>query len=117
MHRSWRERTIHMTFLMIRRFAAIAMALFVIDWVVGAMIVGGVLPGWAFVVVNPPFGLLDRWFESHWTGTQYLFSGRPVGDGVALLVMPLVAGLQAALFVGLWTMLGSRRRTLGASRD
>jgi hypothetical protein len=95
--------------LLIRRFISIAMPLFVADWVLAAMTMERVLPKWALVLANPPFGALYWWFESHWTGSQYVFYGRPVSDGVALLVMPTVVVLQAALYAALWTLASSDR--------
>ena len=92
-----------------RRFLAIGVVLFLADWILASLTVARVLPKWGFAVANPPFGVLYTWFESHWTGTQYLFSGKPVGDGVALLILPLIAGLQAAMYAGIWC-LASRRR-------
>ena len=94
-----------------RRFLAISVALFFADWILASLTVARLLPKWSFAVANPPFGVLYTWFESHWTGTQYLFSGKPVGDGASLLIMPLVVVLQAAMYAVLWSSIRRRRGT------
>jgi hypothetical protein len=96
------------------RFAVLAVLVFVMDWVLAGLILEGIARPWSFVAANPPFGLLYLWFESHWTGTQYLFNGRPVSDGAALLIVPVIALLQAMCYLPVWsavsrTIRGRRR--------
>ena len=59
--------------------------------------------------------MVVTWFESHWTGTQYLFNGRPVGDDVALMVVLLAALMQAGLYVAAWATAERLAKRQGAS--
>jgi hypothetical protein len=91
----------------LRRFAVILPVLLLLDWVIGGMTVAGLLPKWVFAVANVPFGIVNVWFESHWTGNQYLF-GHPVSDGVSLLIFVTVIIAQAILYTAIYTV--ARRR-------
>ena len=64
-------------------FFAILAATIVIAWVTGMLIVRDILPRWAMIVVNPPFGAVYAWTESLWAmgkGNYYL-NGQIISDG------------------------------------
>jgi hypothetical protein len=89
--------------------ARIAAALFVIDWILGALIVARVLPWWTFPVVNLPFGFIYTWLESDWTGSSYVVNGRFVSDSVAMLTLPATVLPQAMLYAAVCRLLRHRK--------
>jgi hypothetical protein len=63
-----------------KRYLKIAATLLVVDWFLGVAQASGMVPLWTFLAVNFPFGAIYVWFESHWTGTQYLVGGQPIPE-------------------------------------
>jgi hypothetical protein len=99
--------------VLIRRWAILALVVFAFDWVLGALIVAGVLWEWTFALLNPPFGLLYTWMGSYWTGTQTNIGGHVLSDELGLLVVPMVAVFQAGLYAVLWCFIELRRQRMG----
>jgi hypothetical protein len=95
----------------LQRFGVLTLVAFVAVWAIGALTVAGLLPQWVFPTVLFPSGVLYTWFESHWTGTQYVFSGRTVSDFDALMLAPIVALLQGAIYVAIWAAVERCRST------
>ena len=96
--------------VLFRRWAVLAVAVFALDWLLGALIVAGILSSWIFALANPPFGLVYVWLHSHWTGTQTNIGGHVISDELALLDLPLTAILQAGLYAFAWCWIELRRQ-------
>ena len=85
-------------------FFAILAATIVIAWVTGMLIVRDILPRWAMIVVNPPFGVVYTWTESLWVmgkGNYYL-NGQIISDGQIATIQNLAEIAQAILFYAVW---------------
>jgi hypothetical protein len=95
--------------VLFRRWAVLAVVVFAVDWLLGALIVTGVLWQWTFAIANPPFGLVHVWLHSHWTGTQTNIGGHVISDELALLELPVTAILQSGLYAFAWCWIQARR--------
>jgi len=85
-------------------FFAILAATIVIAWITGMLIVRDILPRWAMIVVNPPFGAVYAWTESLWVmgkGNYYL-NGQIISDGQIATIQNLAEIAQAILFYAVW---------------
>ncbi len=93
-----------------KRYLLFLPVMLAVDWVLGALHVAHIIPLWAFLVFNLPFGLPFVWLESHWTGTQYLLgAGQTVGDGWSLVIWSCGVLAQAWLYSVLYGWWRSRR--------
>jgi hypothetical protein len=86
---------------------AIVVALNVVDWVLGMLIVHHVWPGWTYMIANMPFGAIYLWTEAQWTGMHYEILGMAADDVGG--VQAAAFFLQALLYFAVWRWRDSRR--------
>ena len=86
----------------------IAGALLAVDWFMGAAQAAGIIPLWSFLAVNFPFGMIYVWYESHWSGSQYLLSNHVISDFWPLLFFFIVVFTQAWIYYLLFGLLSNK---------
>jgi hypothetical protein len=80
----------------------IVMAVFAMEWMMGMLIVRGILPPWLYVLANFPFGFIYTWTEAHWVATHYEIGRRLVDELVINLAQLGGVAAQALLYYGVW---------------
>lgn len=94
-------------------FFIILVATILVAWGTGMLIVRGLLPGWAMIAVNPPFGAVYTWTESLWGGANYFLNGQIVDEGLVMFVQVLAMVAQAILFYAVWWLWKQARQRRG----
>ncbi|GEM_PF-3184993 len=80
----------------------IFVVLTVLDWILGSLIVRDMLPAWAMLLANPPFGYVYVYTESLWMSGNYVLNGQIIGEGY-VNHLQLVAHLaQISLYFVVW---------------
>ena len=82
----------------IKKYILIVVVLLILNWILGMARVNGLVPLWAFAVLNFPFGLPYIWMEAHWAGTYYVVSGRLVSELWSLVLFFFMVAAQAWLY-------------------
>jgi hypothetical protein len=83
-------------------FFAFLAATILVAWGAGMLIVRDILPRWAMIIVNPPFGAIYTWTESLWDKTSYIHNGQIVDEGLVMVAQVTAVLAQAILFYGTW---------------
>ena len=100
--------------VLFRRWAALAMGVAALNWMLGALIVAGVLWVWIYAIANPPFGLAYVWFHTHWTGVQTNIGGHVISDELGFIEFAVTVILQSGLFAFVWCWIeaGKKARSI-----
>ncbi|MCB9421829.1 MAG: hypothetical protein H6667_18660 [Ardenticatenaceae bacterium] len=97
-------------------FIIIAVILTILNWILGSLIVRHMLPAWAMIVANPPFGYVYVWTESLWQKGNYVLNGEIINEG-KINAWQLWASLaQMFLYFGVWLGWDWLRQKLANSR-
>jgi hypothetical protein len=83
-------------------FLLITFVLLVIDWILGVLIVQGMIPHWVYLPANIPFGVIYVWTEAQWVGDHYQLLGRAVNDIWVNIAQFSAIGFQALVYYGIW---------------
>ena len=83
-------------------FFTILVATILAAWGTGMLIVRDILPRWAMIVVNPPFGAVYAWTESLWVKTNYIYNGQIIDEGLVMAAQVVAVLAQVILFYSAW---------------
>jgi diacylglycerol kinase len=90
---------------LLQHLVIIGVVVLILDWILGAMCASGMLPEWAFLLFNIPFGAIYVWMESSWVGTHYRMLGQNVGDIGSGVVFLFVVMAQSLCYFALYEWL------------
>jgi hypothetical protein len=99
---------------LLRLFAWVLLMLLPLDWALGAWCAANATSHWpeaCFMLANIPCGGLYLWFESHWTGTRYMFGERSAGDLASLAMFMAVVIGQALVYAWIVGRLKTAKET------
>lgn len=88
----------------LKALIVIAVALTIVSWVLGMLIVRKILPAWAMLAANIPFGYVYVWTEAHWADGNYIVDGKIVSENLMLQALLIAHVAQICLYYSIWLM-------------